>query len=359
MHSSQDAKREGGVNRIDPCIKEALLYRKIDEKVKCICCERSCEILPGGYGFCGTRKNMGGKLYTLEYGDISSLSANPIEKKPFFHFYPGSRALTVGSWSCNFTCPWCQNWEISKCLPDPDRRDYLPPENFVRLLKERKCQGTSISFNEPTLLFEYALDVFDLARREKFYNTYVTNGYMSSETLRSLIAHGLDAINFDVKGDAGVVKKYCNADVEKVWRNIKEARKLGVHVEITTLLIPGLDDDDESLKRIARKIREIGDYIPWHITRYHPAYKAFEVGFDRRTPIETLERAWKIGKGEGLSYVYIGNVPGHRYENTYCPSCGELLIKRLGYDIIAYKISKEKRCPRCGKGIPIVGEYVE
>ena len=171
----------------DPYVKEALLYQKIDEKVKCMNCERYCEIPLDGYGFCKTRKNINGKLYTLEYGDISSLSANPIEKKPFFHFFPCSRALTVGSWSCNFTCPWCQNWNISEYPPDPEKRNYLSPENFIRLMKEKRCQGTSISFNEPTLLFEYSLDVFDLAKKEGFYNTYVTNGYMSSKALKLLV----------------------------------------------------------------------------------------------------------------------------------------------------------------------------
>ena len=226
-------------------------------------------------------------------------------------------------------------------------------------MKEKRCQGTSISFNEPTLLFEYSLDVFDLAKKEGFYNTYVTNGYMSSKALKLSVKHGLDAMNFDVKGDAEAVEKYCSADVEKVWRNIEEARKIGVHIEITTLIVPGVNDDEECLRGIAGRIREIGD-IPWHVTQYYPDYKAFEIGlYPGRTPVETLENAWKIGRREGLDYVYAGNVPGHRYENTYCPSCGELLIRRLGFDVINYKITLEKKCPRCGEEIPIVGSYVK
>lgn len=344
---------------MNQCIKEALLYEKIDNsRVKCNTCERFCKIDLNELGFCKTRRNINGKLYTLEYGDISSYSVNPIEKKPFFHFYPGSYALTIGSWSCNFTCPWCQNYEISKFPPDTKRSNYISPEKFVNLVKAEKCQGTSISFNEPTLLLEYSLDVFDIAKKEGYYNTYVTNGYMSLPALKLLAEHGLDAMNIDVKGDEETVKRYCGADVEKVWRNIKEAKKLGIHIEITTLVIPGVNDDEECLQSIAsRIIKEAGENTPWHVTQYYPAYKALEVGlYPRRTPIKTLEEAWKIGKKEGLNYVYVGNVPGHPLENTYCHNCGELLIKRYIFDIIDYRVTSENKCPKCKEKIPIVGK---
>ncbi len=341
------------------CVREALLYKKIDDKVRCNTCERLCEISLNELGFCKTRKNIGGKLYTLEYGDISSFSANPIEKKPFFHFHPGSCAFTIGSWGCNFSCPWCQNYDISKSTPDLSRCNHVSPENFIKLMKEERCQGTSISFNEPTLLFEYSLDVFDLAKKEGYYNTYVTNGYMTSEVLRSLVEHGLDAANFDMKGDEEVVRKYCGTDVEKVWRNIVEAKRLGVHVEITTLVIPDINDDEECLRSIARRIRrEAGKDTPWHITQYYPAYKALDIGlYPNRTPVETLEKAWQLGKEEGLSYVYAGNVPGHRLENTYCHNCDALLIERFGFDVVEYRISEDNRCPKCKEEIPISGKY--
>jgi pyruvate formate lyase activating enzyme len=347
----------GESGRANPCVREALLYQKLDGTVRCRTCERFCEIEPGQLGFCRTRKNVGGRLYTLEYGDISSISANPIEKKPFFHFWPGSYALTVGSWSCNFTCPWCQNHDISKCPPDTNRSNYLSPRAFVRAVGEEGCQGTSISFNEPTLLFEYSLEVFELAKREGYYNTYVTNGYMSLEALRLLRERGLDAMNVDIKGDREAVERYCGADVEKVWRNCAEARGLGIHIEITTLIIPGVNDDEECLRGIARRIRrELGEDTPWHVTRYYPAHRALEFGlFDGRTPIEALEKAHGIGKEEGLNYVYIGNVPGHELENTYCHNCGELLIKRFGFEVVDYRIAPGNKCPRCGEDIPIVG----
>jgi len=200
-------------------IREALLYKSLEDKVQCCTCERRCLIPEGETGFCATRKNIGGQLYTLEYGDISSISANPIEKKPFFHFYPGTKALTIGSWSCNFTCPWCQNYDISKSPQSIGQGQYISPVAFIELVRRYRCQGTSVSLNEPTLLLEYSLDIFDLARDEGYYNTYVTNGYMTVPALDMLVAHGLDAMNIDIKGEAEVVRRFCTADVNVVWRN--------------------------------------------------------------------------------------------------------------------------------------------
>jgi len=351
------------------CIKEALLYEHKDKSVRCRTCERFCKIAVGRLGFCKTRKNIEGKLYTLEYGDIASLSANPIEKKPFFHFFPGTKALTVGSYGCNFTCPWCQNWAISKSVPSLNFFGqtlsqkvckYLSPERLVQLVTEMGCQGTSISFNEPTLLLEYALDVFALAHKAGYYNTYVTNGYMSSEALNLLVEHGLDAMNVDMKGCKDVVRRYCGADVEVVWRNIRDAKRQGVHIEITTLVIPGVNDDADCLRSISSRIRgDVGKDTPWHVTQYYPAYKSSVTGlYDGRTPVELLERARAIGRAEGLNYVYLGNVSGHPYENTYCPHCDELVIERYGFDVVSYRLTSGNRCPRCGATIPVKNRLV-
>uniref|UniRef100_A0A7C4P088 AmmeMemoRadiSam system radical SAM enzyme n=1 Tax=Thermodesulfobacterium geofontis TaxID=1295609 RepID=A0A7C4P088_9BACT len=340
-------------------IKEALLQERLNGEVKCLTCERKCIISEGATGFCKTRKNIGGKLYTLVYGEISSLSANPIEKKPLYHFWPGTLALTVGTWSCNFTCPWCQNYEISKAPEMIGKGTYISPENFIEIMKKLNCQGTSISFNEPTLLLEYAVDVFKLAKSYGYYNTYVTNGYMSEKALELLIEAGLDGMNIDIKGDKKVVKLYCNADVEKVWRNAKIAKEKGVWVEITTLVIPGVNDDINILKEIAKRIKdELGEETPWHVNRYFPAYEFYRKIYVPPTPIKTLEEGIEIGKDIGLKYVYCGNVPGHKFENTYCPDCGTLLIKRYALSVLEYNISKDKRCPNCKKKIPIVGEYL-
>ncbi|MEM2339275.1 MAG: radical SAM protein, partial [Nitrososphaerales archaeon] len=216
-------------------------------------------------------------------------------------------------------------------------------------------------FNEPTLLLEYSLDVFKIAKEEGFYNTFVTNGYMSLEALRLLRVHGLDAMNVDIKGDEEVVRRYCGADVNKVWRNCLEAIKLGIWIEITTLIIPGLNDDEDCLRGIASRIKkELGENTPWHVTQYYPAYKALEIGlYEGRTPVEILEKAWRIGKEEGLNYVYIGNIPGHKYENTYCPKCNRILIERYGMSVINYRVTSNNECPNCGERIPIIGKGME
>jgi pyruvate formate lyase activating enzyme len=339
------------------CIKEARLYEQHKGKsVRCKTCERFCEIAVGRSGFCKTRKNIEGKLYSLEYGDISSISANPIEKKPFFHFFPGSKALTIGSYGCNFACSWCQNWAISKSRPVPERCNYISPERLVQLVMEMGCQGTSISFNEPTLLLEYALDAFALAHKAGYYNTYVTNGYMSSEALNLLLEHGLlDAMNVDMKGCKDAVRRYCGADVEVVWRNIRDAKQKGVHIELTTLVIPGVNADVDCLRSIAARIRDdIGKDTPWHVTQYYPAYKSSEAClYNGRTPVELLERVRALGQAEGLNYIYLGNVPGHPYENTYCPHCGELVIERYGFDDVDSHLTAANNCPACGAALPV------
>ncbi|MCP8319793.1 MAG: AmmeMemoRadiSam system radical SAM enzyme [archaeon] len=338
------------------CVRESPLYTRKGDRVRCDICERRCHIPLNGLGFCKTKANIDGKLYTLVYGDISSISSNPIEKKPFFHYWPGSYALTIGTWSCNFTCPWCQNYDISKYYPKPHKAHYISPEDFLNLVISERCQGVSFSFNEPTLLFEYAIDVFPLVCKSNMYANYVSNGYMTSEALKALKEAGMDAIKFDVKGNADAVKRFCAADVEIVWRNVKEAKKMGLHVEVVNLMIPRVNDEDFYIRELAqRHMKEAGESTPLHFTRFYPAYKMV----DRpQTPISTLEKAHEIAKKEGLRYVYIGNVLGHRLENTYCHNCNELLIKRYGFSIIKYSITSDKRCPNCREKIPIVGNYV-
>jgi len=284
---------------------------------------------------------------TLIYGSISSLAVNPIEKKPFFHFHPGTRTLTAGSWSCNFGCPWCQNWEIAKAAP-PLTGNYISPQRFIELVEKNDCQGTSISFNEPTLSLEWSSEVFCLAKQRGFYNTFVTNGYMTPEALSLLIDSGLEAMNVDIKGDATAVKEFCRTvDVEKVWAAASFARSRGVHVELTTLVIPTVNDSDSVLRGIAGRIaRDLGPQVPWHVSGYFPAYQ-FTVP---PTPSETLARAWQIGREAGLEFVYAGNVPGDPHENTYCRACGGLAIRRMGFDVVENKLAGGK-CPGCGRAI--------
>lgn len=334
-----------------PRIRPSLLQEPLGTKVRCHVCERRCLLVSGGRGWCRIRENRSGQLVTEIYGAVSSISANPIEKKPLFHFHPGSVALTAGSWSCNFGCPWCQNWSISKTTSDA-RDLVLSPEKFVDMTGSYGCQGTSISFNEPTLSLEWSVDVFRLARDRGFYNTFVTNGYMTPEALSLLIEAGLDAMNVDVKGDHDTVRRFCKGvDLEKVWRTCALARAGGVHIEITTLVIPEVNAGEEILRQIAgRIVSELGQEVPWHVSAYFPAYR-FRAP---PTPAKALEVAYEIGREVGLAYVYVGNHPGHPHGDTYCPDCGALLIRRSGFDVLQNEV-REGRCPHCAR--PVAGVW--
>jgi AmmeMemoRadiSam system radical SAM enzyme len=291
----------------------------------------------------------------------SGLVWETIEKIEIKHTTTDVRDLTLKDAAHNFFANGflvsnCQNFDISKFPPNPRQATYISPEKLIDITLREKCQGTSISFNEPTLLFEYSLDVFRLAHLKNLYNTYVSNGYLTLEALRTLGNAGLDAIKFDVKGDKETYQKYCAADVSVVWRNIAEAKRLGLHVEIVTLVIPGVNDDEDCIREIVQNhLKTAGPQTPLHFTQYYPAYK-FSAP---RTPVKTLENAYEIAKREGVQYVYVGNVPGHKWENTYCHNCGELLIERYIFSVIRYRLTLGNRCPKCGVEIPIIGEYVK
>ncbi len=340
-----------------PTVKEAILYERLaDGVVRCNVCGRRCIILKGRMGFCKTRINQDGKLCTLVYGDINALDSRPIEIKPFFHFYPGSTSLTFSTWSCNFTCAWCQNHHLSKKAPDPKRANYISADEMVNIALEKKNEGICVSFTEPTMLFEYSLDVFKLAKKKGLYNCYVSNGYLTSDALLMLKEAGMDAINIDIKGDADVYKRYCgNVDVDVVWKNAKKALELDIHVEMVNLVITGVNDDENSLMQlISRHIKNVGCETPLHFTRYFPAFR-FK---NPPTDVKTLEDAYRMAKDAGILYPYLGNVPGHEYENTYCPSCDKLLVERWAFRILYWNITEDMRCPRCGFSINIKGRYV-
>jgi len=338
-----------------PTVRQALLTEVAEGgRIVCRLCERLCRIPPSSHGFCKTRANIGGRLHTLVYGDLAAVESRPIEIKPFFHFWPGSRALTFCSVSCNLSCRWCQNSHLSRAVPDPTHARHIPPEVLVAMAKAGGDQGVCISFTEPTLLFEYACDLFPLARSNGLYTTMVSNGYLTLEALELLAERGLEAIKIDVKGGDAVYHKYCGGvKAEVVWRNAQRAKALGLHVEIVALIITGVNDDEQSLRSlIARHLRHLGPEIPLHFTRYYPAYKFTNPS----TPVSTLELAHRLAKEAGVLYPYLGNVAGHSLENTCCPACGELLIERYGYLLRRSRLTTEKRCPRCGEPIPIVGQ---
>ena len=336
-------------------IKKSKYQQKVTNDItQCLTCERKCKITKGKTGFCQTRMNIDGEIFTLVYGCIPALSNNPIEKKPLFHFYPGTYAITVGTYGCNFSCPWCQNHHISHpSSPVMDKikteNEHLSPERLIELAIKKHSKGTSISFNEPTLLFEYSLDVFKLAKQRGLYNTYVSNGYMTEEVLRDLVENGLDAINIDIKGNAEMVQKYCGTDVENVWHNAKMVKELGVHIEITTLLIENLNTDQKTIKSIAHRIhQELGEDTPFHITRSFPHYKSYDYGINKPTSIKLLEKSYEIAKQVGLNFVYLGNLINTEYENTVCPKCSNLVIRRSGFGVRKLSLDSKGNCKVCG-----------
>jgi pyruvate formate lyase activating enzyme len=332
-------------------VREALLQEKVNGKIRCNACQRRCTLGPCGYGRCRTRQNTHGQLVTRIYGQVSALAADPIEKKPFYHFHPGTRTLTMGSWSCNFGCPWCQNWAIARTAP-PKQGRYISPERFVKLAERVGCRGVSVSYNEPTLSLEWSLDIFRLARAGGLYTTYVTNGYLTPEALDLLREAGLDAMNIDIKGGAEGVKRFCKGvDVEKVWDLASRAHTHGVHVEITTLVIPTVNDTEPILRSIVERIvSDLGPDVPWHVTGYYPAYRFTAPP----TPLVTLEDARRLGRDAGLNFVYLGNVRGRGYGDTECPVCGARLIHRLGFEVLRNWM-RNGRCPQCSK--PIAGVW--
>ncbi len=332
-----------------PTVRKALLWSSNGENVRCGVCERRCLIPPGGLGFCRTRANIEGVLFTLVYGDLSAMESRPIEIKPFYHYYPGTTAMTISTWGCNFRCPWCQNFYMSMAAPRPETARYTSPEDVVRQAVLSRDRGVCVSFNEPTLLFEYALELFKHAGDRGLYSCIVSNGYMTVDALKMMIEAGLTGLKIDIKGGDRSYKRFIQgAEHEIPWRNASIALKYGVHVEIVYLVVPGVNDDMETIgETINKHLETLGPDTPLHFTRYFPAYRYTEPP----TPVLKLEQAVRKAYEKGLNYVYIGNVPGHRYESTYCPDCGYKVIARHGLRV---KIRlRGGRCPRCGCKIPI------
>jgi len=265
--------------------------------------------------------------------------------------------LTFSTWSCNFSCPWCQNHHLSKIEPNPSKSShYFDPEKIVNLAIRQQDTGLCASFQEPTVLTEWVLPVFSLGNQKRLYSCYVSNGYMTHQALKLLKEAGMTGLKIDIKGDKQTYQKYCGgADVEKVWRNAQEAKKMGFHVEIVNLVITDVNDNEECLQWIIKKhLKNVGADTPLHFTRYSPAFKFTKPP----TGVETLEKAYNTARKEGVNYPYVGNVQGHEYENTYCPGCGNLLIQRFENTIFQYKITEDKKCPKCSRQIPITGQRI-
>lgn len=333
-----------------------MLYKPLSgKKVLCFLCARRCKVSDGKVGFCLVRKNEGGKLYSLVYGKACSAQVDPITKKPLSHFHPGALVLSIATVGCNFRCRFCDNWMISQ---DKEIKGYdFPPEKVVKAAVEDGCQGISYTYTEPTIFFEYAYDTAKLAHDKGLFNTFVTNGYMTPEAVRT-IAPFLDAATVDFKGggDPEFYRTFAAVpSVEPIFEALEEMKKQGIHIEITNLVVPKLGDSLDRIRELAVWVKDnLGEDTPFHLLRFHPDYRLTDIP---STSIALLEKAYEAAKATGLNYVYLGNVPGHRYENTYCPNCKTLVIKRLSFEILKWNLTEDMHCPECGHKIAIKGQF--
>jgi len=331
-------------------MQEAMLYKELeDQRVACYLCNHHCQIADTQFGICGMRQNQAGKLYTHAYGEVIAANIDPIEKKPLYHFLPGTTSFSIATPGCNFRCDFCQNWQISQVSQKKGqgRSNYqLLPDEVVREAKSSACQSISYTYTEPTIFFEYAYDTSMLAKKGGLFNVFVTNGYMTAEALET-IAPYLDACNVDLKSfREDFYKNTCHGHLEPVLESIRCLKRLNIWVELTTLVVPELNDSEEELSQIARFISEIDVNIPWHISRFHPDYKLTD---SQITPLETLNKAYSLGKKAGLRYIYIGNIPGESPQ-TVCPSCNQILVRRQGFRLLDNNV-RDSRCSQCGERV--------
>ena len=339
-------------------VKVALFWEKYrDNTVKCNLCHRRCIILENRYGACGVRKNVDGTLYTLVYGMLTAANVDPIEKKPLMHFEPGSSVFSISTVGCNFFCKFCLNWNISQLRRDEIYGEQMTPEEVVNHAKRLGADGISYTYNEPTIFYEFMYDTAKLAKSNNLFNTMVTNGYMTPEAI-DYIGKYIDAATVDFKGGGNkdFYRKFMGVpNPEPIFESILAMKDNGWWIEITNLVVPIYGDKGEDIRRIAKWIIEnLGPETPFHLLRFHPEYMMLDVP---PTPISTLEKLTSIAEEEGLKHVYIGNVPGHPKEHTYCPQCGSKVIEREGFFIRSWKLTKDNRCPNCGYKLNIRGKY--
>jgi len=335
-------------------LHEASLWKAADGgAVDCFLCEHRCHIAPGARGVCRVRENQGGRLVSLVYGRAIANHVDPIEKKPLFHFLPGSRAYSIATVGCNFQCGFCQNWQISQWPQSAAGEmpgEPLAPEDVVADARRTGCASVSYTYTEPTVFFEYARDTAVLARQAGLKNTFVTNGFMTPEALDEMPAW-LDAANVDLKAwQDSFYRKVCKARVEPVKASIRRMHDSGIWVEVTTLLVPGENDDPDDLRGIAEFLASVSADVPWHVTRFHPD---FEMREPPPTPMASIERAIEIGRQAGLRYVYAGNVAG--MQDTVCPTCGTTVIERVGMGVAATRL-RGAACAHCAATLPIIVE---
>jgi pyruvate formate lyase activating enzyme len=328
----------------------AWLSKKLESgKILCEACAHVCKLDEGEYGICGVRRVEGGELKLLVYGIAAAVNIDPVEKKPMFHFLPKTKAFSVGTVGCNFSCKFCQNFDISQYPKEHSHKitgHELLPEKIVELTLQNGCDSIAYTYNEPIVFFEYTYDTAKLAHEKGLKNIYVTSGYETRKAI-DLLAPYVEGMNIDIKSFSDeFYKEICGARLKPVLEAVKYAHEKGIWIEITTLLIPGKNDSDEEIRAIAKFIAEVDKSMPWHLSAFHPTYKMLDV---LRTPESTLLRAYKIGQEEGLKYVYIGNVDNEDYESTYCPSCKKKVIERSGNigQYVTNWLDENSKCPYC------------
>ena len=338
----------------DLTAREASWYKKLEEgRVECGLCPQACTVADMERGMCGNRENRGGTYYTLVWGRACAVHVDPIEKKPFFHVMPGEKALSFSTAGCNVECKFCQNWEISQFRPEQVTAYDLPPRALVAAAKRTGARLTAATYGEPVVFWEYVRDVAAAANAAGLKPTVVSNGFIKEEALRE-VAPSLAAIKIDLKSfREKYYEEQIRGKLEPVLKTLQVIRELGVWLEIVVLLVPTLNDSAEEIRDLSQWVHTtLGPDVPVHFTRFHPTYRLTDLP---PTPVATLERSWNIGREAGLNYVYLGNVPGHPGENTVCPGCGEILIRRVGFRVIKNDLVKGA-CPTCKRKIPGVWE---
>lgn len=335
--------------------KDALFWEKQENKtVRCLLCPRKCFIPEGKRGFCGVRINKKGELFTLAYNNPVAIAVDPIEKKPFFNVLPGTSAFSLSIAGCNMRCLFCQNWHISQKTPDETINYDLSSKDVINLAKKYNCPSVVFTYTEPTIFYEYMLETAKLAKKSGLFVGMHTCGYINPEPLEKLLKY-MDFVNVDLKSFSDeFYNNICGGThLEPVLSTLKTVKNKGIHLEITNLIIPTLNDSEEMLRKMCVWIMEnLGQDVPIHFSRFHPQFKLKNLP---STPVETLKKAYRIAKEIGLKYVYIGNLPGIKEESTYCPKCGEIIIRRVGYSILEKNIDKG-RCKSCGERIQGVWE---